>query len=363
MVLEPRDLEALARGCAVFGAGGGGDPTTGYVMAREATRRAGPVTLTDLDDLPEDGLVLPIAMVGAPLVLEEKIPNGAEGQRIRAVYERHFDRPVVALMAALLGGVEGMLPVAWAAQAGLPLADADLAGRTFPEIHMCTPTLHDLPIDPVVVADERGNVATFAAVSPAWAERLVRPTCTAMGNAASLAFYPMTVAQARTATVRGTVSRAIRIGHALAPGTAAAQDPIAVLQRELGAARLLAGKVADVERWTTRGFARGTAVIEGTGDDAGRLLRLELQNENLLALRDGAVVASAPDIITVLDAHTGAPVITERLRYGQLVTVIAFPCAPAWRTARGLALVGPRAWGYDVEYQPVEAIHGHATPA
>lgn len=352
MILDQQNLEALATGCAVFGGGGGGDPTLGFVMAREATRRNRPVTVVDLDDLPADGLVLPVAMVGAPLVLEEKIPNGGEGARMRAVYERHFGAPVVALMPAELGGIEGTLPVAWAAEAGLPLADCDLMGRAFPEIHMCTPNLHGVPIAPVVVTDERGNVATFTTVNAAWAERLVRPTCTAMGNAASMAIYPMTVAQARRVSVRGSVTRAVRVGRLMADHAGEGAD---VLARELRAVRLLGGKVADVERWTTEGFACGSAIVEGTGADTGRLLRLEFQNENLLALRDGAVVAGVPDVITVLDRHTA--VVNERLRYGQPVTVVAFPCDDAWRTPAGLALVGPRAWGYDVDYVPVEAIH------
>lgn len=350
---EP-DLEALARGCAIFGGGGGGDPTLGYVMAREAIRRHGPVTVVDLDELPDDGLVLPVAMVGAPTVIEEKIPNGSEGGRIQAIYERHLGQPVVALAAAELGGIEGMLPVAWAAHAGLPLADCDLMGRAFPEIHMCTPPLHGLPIGPVVVTDERGNVATFTSVDAAWAERLVRPTCAAMGSCASLAIFPMTAVRARAVAVRGSVSRAVRLGRRL---EAEAGDPLAVLAAELGAVRLIEGKVADVERWTTEGFARGSAVIEGFGEDAGRLLRLEFQNENLLALLDGEVVASVPDVITILDQHGAGAVVSERLRYGQRVSVVAFPCHPAWRTAAGLQLVGPRAWGYDLDYVPVERLH------
>ncbi len=115
--------------------------------------------------------------------------------------------------------------------------------------------------------------------------------------------------------------------------------------------------MADVERWTTEGFARGSAVIEGFGEDAGRLLRLEFQNENLLALLDGEVVASVPDVITILDQHGAGAVVSERLRYGQRVSVVAFPCHPAWRTAAGLQLVGPRAWGYDLDYVPVERLH------
>ena len=77
-------------------------------------------------------------------------------------------------------------------------------------------------------------------------------------------------------------------------------------------------------------------------------------------MRDGVLVATVPDIITVVDSQSAEAVSTEVLRYGQRVTVIAFPCDPIWRSERGLALVSPRAFGYDVDYQTVEEIHARA---
>jgi DUF917 family protein len=99
-------------------------------------------------------------------------------------------------------------------------------------------------------------------------------------------------------------------------------------------------------------------VVEGLGEDAGRLVRLELQNENLVALERGRVLASVPDLITMLDTETADAIPTERVKYGQRVTVIAFGCDPVWRTERGIALAGPRAFGYDFDYLPVEELAG-----
>ena len=91
--------------------------------------------------------------------------------------------------------------------------------------------------------------------------------------------------------------------------------------------QLLEGKVVDVERHTAGGFVRGSVVVEGYGVDAGRLVRVEIQNENLVALEDGDVMASVPDLITLVDSQTADAVATEVVRYGQRVAVIAFPCA------------------------------------
>jgi hypothetical protein len=65
-----------------------------------------------------------------------------------------------------------------------------------------------------------------------------------------------------------------------------------------------------------------------------------------------------PDIITVIDTESGYAIQTELVRYGQRVSVIAFPCDPIWRTPAGLELAGPRAFGYDIDYVPVEQLHG-----
>ena len=65
-----------------------------------------------------------------------------------------------------------------------------------------------------------------------------------------------------------------------------------------------------------------------------------------------------PDLIAVLDSETGEPITTEGLRYGFRVEVIAFPCTPRWRSPDGLRLVGPRVFGYDVDYVPVEERYG-----
>ena len=56
----------------------------------------------------------------------------------------------------------------------------------------------------------------------------------------------------------------------------------------------------------------------------------------------------------MLDAETGVAITTEELRYGQRVAVLGIPCDPRWRTATGVACVGPRYFGYEVDYVPIE---------
>ena len=341
----------------MLGAGGGGDTSVGLLAALQATEDHGPVPLVDLDELPEDGLIMPCGGIGAPTVSIEKIENGDEGLRLREAVERLRGRPVAAFMCGEIGGSNGLIPVAWAAAAGLPLVDADGMGRAFPEIPQVTMEVAGISPNPAVMTDERGNLAMFDAVSGGWMERMERAAAVEFGGMASSSEYQLTVGEAKGATVRHSVSLAIRIGRTIEE---AARDPVDTLVEELRAVRLIRGKVTDVERRTTAGFVRGSATVEALAEDADRPLRLEIQNENLVALQEDRVVASVPDIITVLDSETADAISTERLRYGQRVTVVAFACDPIWRTRRGLELAGPGAFGYPFDYVPVEELHGAA---
>jgi DUF917 family protein len=353
--IDEANVRALAVGCSILGAGGGGDTAIGVLSALQAIEEYGPVKVVDLDDLDDAALVMPCGGIGAPMIWIEKIDRGDEIARLIPVVERIREAEVAALMSAEIGGSNGLAPVAWAARAGLPLVDADGMGRAFPEVPQVTMEVAGISANPAIMTDERGNVVIFEGVDGAWMERMERAMAVEFGGQGYSSEYQMTVREAKTATARGTVRLAIRLGETV---LGAEHDPVRALADEVSATVLIDGKIVDVERRVTGGFVRGSATIDGLGVDGGRVLRLEIQNENLVALEGDRVLAMVPDIITVLDAQTGRAVHTERLRYGQRVSVVAFPCDPIWRTERGLLLAGPRAFGYDLDYVAVETIHG-----
>jgi uncharacterized protein len=350
--IDESNVADLAVGCTILAAGGGGTPHLGLLFARETIRALGPVRLVGLDELDGVDHVLPVGMMGAPTLLEEKIPGGAEGELLRRTVERCLGVEVGAFMPLELGGINGVLPVAFAGRAGLPLVDADLMGRAFPELQMCTPHLYGVRSPIGVVVDERSQVVVHHPMDDLWLEKLARGTVTTLGGCACCAIYPMPVDVARKVSLTGTLSSAMRIGEAIRN---AAGDPIGALAEALPLTMLLRGKILDIERHTGGGFVRGSMFLEGTGDDDGRLARIEFQNENLVVLEDGAPLAMVPDIITVLDVETGHGIVTEHLSYGQRVAVVAFPAPQPWKTEAGLSIVGPRAFGYDFDFVPVTA--------
>jgi DUF917 family protein len=114
------------------------------------------------------------------------------------------------------------------------------------------------------------------------------------------------------------------------------------------------GKVVDVERRTVEGFARGRARFASFDGDSS--LEITFQNEHLVAVVDGQVRCTVPDLICVLEDDTAEPITTEGLRYGQRVTVVAISTPDLMRTPEALAVFGPACFGLDMPFRPVEEL-------
>jgi len=339
------DLESLARGAAVLGTGGGGDPYIGRLLAAQALREHGPVQLVAPAQLPDGATVFPVAMMGAPTVMVEKTPSVERIGHAVAALAEHLGVTPTHIACIEANGVNSTFPLAAAAQLGLPLVDGDGMGRAFPELQMVLPTLHGVAATPMSIGDEKGNVGLLTSIDNHWAESLARSLTITMGCAAIISNYVMTGSQAREGLVAGTLSLCTRIGRRVEQVRAAHGDAVRAVADELGGRVLHTGKAVDVARRTTTGFARGSAVITGAGGD----LTLEFQNEHLVAMRDGRVEVTTPDLIIVLDTDSGEPVTTEALRFGHRVSVLAAPADERWHSPAGIALVGPRYFGYDTD--------------
>ncbi|MEM3108198.1 MAG: DUF917 domain-containing protein [Candidatus Bathyarchaeia archaeon] len=353
-LLDESSVEDLAVGAAILGTGGGGDPYIGKLMAVDAIKECGPVELVDPYEVPDDALIIPTAMMGAPTVLVEKLPGGGEVFQTFKALERRLGRDAYATISAEAGGVNSTIPIAVAARLRIPLVDADGMGRAFPEIQMVTFHLHGISATPMAMADEKGNSVLLDTVDDFWTERISRAVTIVMGGSSLISLYPMYGRDVKEAAVHGTITLAERIGKAVRESLREKRSPVQEVLKLTNGYMLFKGKIVDVERRTVAGFARGEAVLEGLEEYKGSSLRIRFQNENLVAIRDGEIVASVPDLITVLEVETGLPVTTEALRYGYRTVVIGMPCNEKWRTEEALKVVGPKYFGYDIEYIPIE---------
>jgi len=355
------DLDDLALGSVFLATGGGGDPHVQKLITREAMKKYGPVPLIQAEDLADDAFVGTIGSVGAPTVSLELLPSIDDAARTLDTFETHVGRKIDAVVSFEIGGGNSLIPLVAAAGKGIPVIDGDGMGRALPEAQMMSYAIAGVKPTPAVAYDYAGNTATFEVSSTEVYERHIRAYSMAAGGMITAAEHPMTGAELKRSVIPGTLSFSIKLGQTLRENRGQADTLLKPLQDIFadsiyGQCRLIfTGKVIDKATRIIGGYDIGEATIERF-DGGGEKLSVNIKNEYLLARLTNKVVASVPDLITIVDYETGAPINAERLRYGQRVSVFATGCPEFYRSVAALKVVAPRCFGFDIDYVPLEKL-------
>jgi DUF917 family protein len=340
------DVDDVAYGAMFFGSGGGGDPYLPRQMLHAALERHGPVRLVGPEELDHDGLVLPVVSAGAPHTLIERFHGDREARTLREALESRTGRECVAVLPIQLGPVNALVPLVVAAQLGLPCLDVDGMRRCFPKLEMSVFSLAGIPLSPIHVVDADGSLAVLSAADDATASAMLRSCLPSMGLVAMVSAYQLDVATCRRIGPRRALTRCAELGTALRatpPGPAANYAEFLEL---CGGRIVFTGEVLEVVQHLEEGFARGTLSLESAD---GASMRIDFQSENLVATADGVPVVTVPDLINLIDLDTGLVLQSPDVVAGQQVHVVASPVDPCWHTDAGRALVGPRAFGIDLD--------------
>lgn len=399
-ILNEFDIECIAIGAGIMGCGGGGSPYIGRLRALQQIKWGREIRVIHphkLGSTPElTGRVAAPCFMGAPAIMIERLFSGKEsyyaveaagriafsssevkdknaGEGIREVKnpqdlikaEIKSSQNIVAFVCVEIGGANSVEPLTVGAELKIPIVDADGMGRAFPELQMFLPFVYGCPPYPAAVASEKGEVAAVTYADTAkHLEHFLRGKTLEMGCMAGLSFV-FHWKDVKQKCALYTLSRTWRLGNTVLRARHNKTSPIdSILQHENG--RLLAsGKIADVRRVTKGAFTMGSLTVEGSMRFSGVELSIEFQNENYVAFTsnpDGSknILATVPDLISLVDEDTGQPITTEEVRYGLRVAVITMPCSPLWTTPQGLRTVGPAAFGYqDIVYSPVVSYEEH----
>jgi DUF917 family protein len=231
---------------------------------------------------------------------------------------------------------------------------------------MCTFSIYGCAATPGVVIDELGNTVVIETVNDLTAEAVLRAVTVALGAHVFGAFYPMTGAQVKRTAIRGTLSLTQNIGRCIRAAREGDGDVFSSLLgylntgRQGGIARLLFdGRIIDVTHETRNGWHWGRVTMSSLTDSAD-VFTVDIQNEFTVARLNGRTVTVVPDLISILDRESAEPITAERLAYGQRVKVIGLSADPLLRTPEALAVMGPRAFGLDEDFTPIEALGGVA---
>lgn len=368
-IIDKEAIEEITLGASILATGGGGDPEIGLLWTYKVLDEGKEIIMVDPMEIPDEIQVASPACLGAALVLTEKPPSGEVLNLAMRRLKRYLGRPIEATIPIECGGVNSPVAYAAAGELGVPVIDVDGMNRAFPELQMTSWVTHGVHASPTVSVDDRENVTVIdTGKDDVLAETLARRAAMAYGGISWIATYPMTGRQVKDASILHSQSIAWAVGRAVMRARREHLDPIeellASLRKERGVEgfRVFRGKIVDINREfgseATKGFTLGQVIMEGIDEYKGCTASLDFQNEWLNLRIDEDVQCLPPDLIAILDSETGEPIRTDIMKYGYRGTIVLIPAHERMRTPTGIKMFGPRHFGYDLDYVPVEELNG-----
>ncbi len=335
---------------------------------KEAYAQGRKFTMISLDDLPDEWTVANLVGVGGGGAWEyvtertkkQNLPlvQNLPARAVQAL-SKQIGKKIDAVIRFEPAGQTLNTFIA-AAELGIPVVDACLAGRAVPELSMQTSFAAGLNTGPGALVTRWGDVVYLKQVVDDYrVEDLARALAVASGGGASMAYNPMPGRQLKKVVIPGDVSTSIPYGRTLREARQRGEDPVAALLKASKGFKLFQGVVTKADMKGDGGFTWWDVELQGSGPYAGHAYKVFVKNENLLGWLDGKPDAMTPDLIINLDPKTGDTIVGPSLggyNVNQEVVLIAIPAHALWRTPKGLEILGPRHFGFDFDYVPIETL-------
>jgi len=353
-----------------MGAGGGGRPERGLKLLLDQLEAGREIEWVDVDSLPDEAWTATVAGMGgrggegdeeelaALGCVEEKYDSlGLMVAAVRALQDSAGVK-VEAIVPGEIGGSNVPAPIAAALELGLPVVDGDYAGgRAIPELPQTIPEVRGVPVCPLSFVTRWGDVLILRdTVSTAMADRIGRMMCVAAYGGVGISWYLMQIKDVKEVLAAGTLTKALQVGQAIREARQKGADPVAAAIKAVGGwllfeGELTATEIADEQSYA---FGLGTHKLKGLGSHEGHTFNIWYKNEYHLSWRDDQPFVTSPDSLIMVDLRTGEPATSYDFSVGDQVAVIGRKAHPVHRTEKGIAALGPRHFGFDLDYVPIE---------
>jgi len=344
------------------------DPRPSIDAVRKALAEGKTFRIVPVEAIPDDGLVVAVQGIGGGGPWQHVIDR-AKAQGLKE--EGNPERAVVELFSAYAGKDVSALVRSEAAEAtadalllsaelGLPTLDADITGRAVPEVQQSIPWIAGISSVPTAIITPWGDqIIIRHAIDEYRVEDISRAIAVASGGSATITMTPMSGADLERGVLPGLLSEAELFGRTVREARERGADPVEALVTVTGGYKLFEGVVSSAEERGERGFNWVIADLAGVDEFAGRTYRIYVKNENIVAWIDGELDVMAPDYIYIVDPDTGES--TLGVGYGgyvagEKVAIVGVKAPGPWRSERGIELIGPRHFGFDFDYVPVEEL-------
>lgn len=364
-----QDVEDFVRGCALLGTGGGGDPKKGYGLLSKTLEQKGGISWVTPDKIPDNEWAVCLFYMGS---IAPKAPNLADRLKEFGLQVR-VEKELVKAMRELesysgispqyvvpgeMGGINTPAPIDAAYELGLKVVDGDLGGgRAIPEMTQSLVAVLGHQVCPVAFCDYAGSVTVVKeAPSSKMAERIGKFVSAASFGLVGSAGQMLKGKDLKQTLKPGTLTRALQIGRVIRKARETGEDPVTAAVRCLKGWTLFKGKVTN-KHWEDRdGYMYGDYQLMGLDEFSGHQFKVWFKNENHMTWLDDTTYVMSPDIIMSAHLSDGEPVTNTDIVKGQRLAIIGASIWPEYRSDNGLSVLGPRHFGFDLEYTPIEKV-------
>lgn len=353
-----------------MGTGGGGGVEWGMGMLLPALDEGLDLTWVDVDDIPDEasaatcfgmGSIAPMGpevdQALAEMHIEDRFGDNSMAEAVKEL-GRYLGDPIGCLVAGELGAGNVPASIVTAARLGVPLVDGDYAGRAIPDEMQTMPYLAGKNSWPLASVDQWGNIVIVAyTVNPHMLERIGKMLAVAAFTGTTMASTVLPASEMKEIVVRGTISKCFAIGRAVRAANENGKDPVDAALSVTGGWRLFEGTVVKKE-WEDRdGYMFGTVEISGSGPSEGDTLRVWFKNENHITWLNGEPWVCSPDLVTLAHRSTGEGTTSTDIAEEDEVVAVGMRGLEQQRTTAVLdGAAGPRYYGFDVDYVPIEQL-------
>ncbi|MDC0601754.1 DUF917 domain-containing protein [Aliiglaciecola sp.] len=349
------------------------DPRQSIDTIQQALAEGKTFKMISTDGFPDEGMVVAVQGLGGGGAWKHVIER-TEKQNLARITEpkkqvvnllsQHMGKDFTAIVRSEAAGATATATATallLAADMGIPTLDASITGRAVPEVQQSIPWINGIASIPTAIITPWGDeIVIKHAVDEYRVEDIGRAIAVASAGEVYITMAPMSGTQIKKGVIAGNLSEALLFGKTVREAREASQDPIAALLEVAGGFKLFQGIVTRSDERGERGFNWVDVEIEGVGKFKGHQYRVYVKNENIVGWLDGKVNAISPDYIYNLNPTTGESIIG--LGYGgytvdEEVVILGVPAPKQWRSDKGVELMGPRHFGFDFDYVPIEKLH------
>jgi len=363
-----QDLEDFVHGCTLLGVGGGGFPQDGLRYLTRELDEGRTIEWVDVSEVGDDEWTATAYGMGStayrtPEIKKEMERLGMhtpryERKTAEAVkfLEQYTGKTIGVITPIEIGAANTPDPVGTAIYLGKKVVDGDYAGgRAIPEITQVTPYLAGIPMVPLASVDEWGNrVLIDQVLNDVVGEKIGKLVASVAYALVGNATYLIPGKRMKEIIVPGTLTRCYEVGKAMREARDSGKDPVQAVIDYTDGWKLFEGKCTEKDAESKVGYYWGTHLFEGSGTFAGQKFKIWFKNENHITWLNDKAYVTSPDIITVVEAATCEPTVNPDVAVGKSYAVIGMKAHETFRSGKGLEVLCPKHFNFDLEYTPIE---------